>query len=379
LLLSNYPQHCKFGQQELWTAQTPVFYSWPISQECTVSSQDQVGAFYQMVLTLCRIPNLWDRQGSMGSPTICWGLISTKLIETQEADASGAVFTSPDKSQSVRICSVSFVDDTNAAVNIFHNEQVTPEELLEKATADAQRWNDLLAAIGGASEIPKCKFHLAFYQFSASRAPVLTPLVSIVRDGSIMEIVFQSALFSAQECKTINYCRQFLQVHTLSDLTLAGGTQIDPFFLTLSPSLLSSQSTLLEPIQDKPLTTTALASLWVRANRLWCNTVSCCLHQPLGKWLSPGPNLRQTWPYYYDSDSQILWCWTIEDQVFTVHCSASSSATSSHPTSFHLQPTTKEPLSKPVTLPAQSFPVQCKESWSTIDIQAQSSIAQSGT
>jgi hypothetical protein len=55
-------------------------------------------------------------QGSTGSPTI-WGLILTKLIETQEAAASGAVFTSPDKCQSVRICSVSFVDDTNTAVN----------------------------------------------------------------------------------------------------------------------------------------------------------------------------------------------------------------------------------------------------------------------
>jgi hypothetical protein len=41
---------------------------------------------------------------------------------------------------------VSFVDDTNAAVYVFPNEQVTPLELIEKATADAQRWNDLLAA-----------------------------------------------------------------------------------------------------------------------------------------------------------------------------------------------------------------------------------------
>jgi hypothetical protein len=106
-------------------------------------------------------------------------LILTKLIETQEVAASGAIFTSPDNSQSVRICSVSFVDDTNAAVNVFPNEQVTPEELIEKATADAQRWNDLLAATGGGVlEIPKFKFHLAFYQFSASKAPVLAPLVS---------------------------------------------------------------------------------------------------------------------------------------------------------------------------------------------------------
>jgi hypothetical protein len=46
-----------------------------------------------------------------------------------------------------------------------------------------------------------------------------------VRDQSIMEMVVQS-FFLAQECKTINYCRQFLRVHTLSDLTLAGGTQM---------------------------------------------------------------------------------------------------------------------------------------------------------
>jgi hypothetical protein len=38
----------------------------------------------------------------------------------------------------------------------------------------------LLAATGGALEIPKCKFHLAFYHFSASGAPVLAPSVSQV-------------------------------------------------------------------------------------------------------------------------------------------------------------------------------------------------------
>jgi hypothetical protein len=60
----------------------------------------------------------------------------------------------------------------------FPNEQITSLELIKKATADAQRWNDLLAAAGGALEIPKCKFHLVFYHFSASGAPVLAPLVS---------------------------------------------------------------------------------------------------------------------------------------------------------------------------------------------------------
>jgi hypothetical protein len=109
----------------------------------------------------------------------------------------------------------------------------------------------------------------------------------------------------------------------LSDVTLAGGTRIDPSFLTLPTSLLSSRFTLLEPLQDKPLTAPALA-LWVSANRLWCNTVSRCLHHLLGKWLFHSLKLRRTWPYYYDPDSRtLLWCRTMDDQVFTVHQSVS--------------------------------------------------------
>jgi hypothetical protein len=48
--------------------------------------------------------------------------------------------------------------------------------MVDTATKDAQRWNDLLAITGGALEIPKCKFHLASYKFAASGAPVLDPL-----------------------------------------------------------------------------------------------------------------------------------------------------------------------------------------------------------
>jgi hypothetical protein len=167
LLESNYPQHCKFSQQKLWTAQTPLFHSWPLCQECTVSSQDKLGLSTKSYSHSQNIQ--WNRARKHGQ---------TKLIETQEGAASGAVFTSPDKSQSVRILSVSFVDDTNAAVTVSPHEQITPLELIEKATADAQRWNDMLAATSGALEIQKFKFHLAFNQFSACRAPVLAPLVS---------------------------------------------------------------------------------------------------------------------------------------------------------------------------------------------------------
>jgi hypothetical protein len=67
--------------------------------------------------------------------------------------------------------------------------------------------------------------------------------------------------------------------------------------------LLSSASTLIEPLQDRPQTASVLR-LWQRANQLWCNTVTGGLHRPLGKWLVPGPQLRWVWPFYFDPDTQ---------------------------------------------------------------------------
>jgi hypothetical protein len=71
-----------------------------------------------------------------------------------------------------------------------------------------------------------------------------------VHDRAIIDVVISSNLFTPTECKIINYCRMFLRVHSIADLTLAGGKHIDPSLLALDPSLLSSASTLVEPLQD---------------------------------------------------------------------------------------------------------------------------------
>jgi hypothetical protein len=131
-----------------------------------------------------------------------------------------------------------------------------------------------------------------------------------------MDVVIASNLFTSTECNIINYCRMFLRVHSISDLTLAGGEHVDPSFLALNPSLLSSASTLVEPLQDRPQTASALR-IWQWANRLWCNTVTGGLHKLLGKWLVPGPKLRRSWPFYFDPDIKTLWSRTGEG--FSVH------------------------------------------------------------
>jgi hypothetical protein len=55
--------------------------------------------------------------------------------------------------------------------------------MVDKATNDAQRWNNLLAITGRALEIPKCMFHLASYKFAASGALVLDPLTDAISSG----------------------------------------------------------------------------------------------------------------------------------------------------------------------------------------------------
>jgi hypothetical protein len=103
----------------------------------------------------------------------------------------------------VSIGAVGFVDDTTEAINDFTNDSATPSLIVDKATKDAQRWNDLLAITGGALEIPKCKFHSASYKFAASGAPVLDPLTNAI-NGGCPTMNIQPA-FGASESQSLEY------------------------------------------------------------------------------------------------------------------------------------------------------------------------------
>jgi hypothetical protein len=186
-----------------------------------------------------------------------------------------------------------------------------------------------------------------------------------IHDRAKMEVVIGRNLFTSTECKIINYCRMFLRVHSIADLTLAGGKHIDPSFLALNPSLLSSASTLVEPLQDRPQTASAL-KIWQRANRLWCNTVTGGLHHPQGKWLVPGLKLRWSWPFFFYPDTNTLWSRTGEG--FSVH-SGIQIGSSSRNTQFHLQTNRQSS-----TLSSNSVPVKCGETTMGLIITSRSSV-----
>jgi hypothetical protein len=114
-------------------------------------------------------------QGSTNSTFFCV-LVSSRLFDAHSARAYGATFFSPDRPLQLKIFMIGFVDDFDACVNDFVNSSQSPEILLQRATADAQLLNDLLCRSGGALEIPKCLYQLAYYGFTAAGSPVLHAL-----------------------------------------------------------------------------------------------------------------------------------------------------------------------------------------------------------
>jgi hypothetical protein len=114
-------------------------------------------------------------QGSQNSPTI-WLFICSTLFDAFEEDAHGAIFESFDKSQSIEIFMVGFVDDCSQRVNSFRDHpQPSAEVLVTMMQSDAQRWNDLLWSSASFLEATKCSYHAITTTTDANGLPMLNP------------------------------------------------------------------------------------------------------------------------------------------------------------------------------------------------------------
>ena len=113
-------------------------------------------------------------QGSGNSPTI-WCFVCSALFDALQARAHGALFTNYDQSRHLPIHMIGFVDDCTQRVNVFNaNPQPDPASLLSLMQADAQLWNDLIQASGGALEHSKCSFHLIHSDWNKDGHPFLS-------------------------------------------------------------------------------------------------------------------------------------------------------------------------------------------------------------
>jgi hypothetical protein len=113
-------------------------------------------------------------QGSANSSVI-WALISSRLFDARAAKAYGATFFSPDRSLQLQILMIGFVDDSNARVNDFVTPDQSPDIHLQRATADAQLWHDLLSCSGGALDITRFAYNLLNISFLPPAPQYCTP------------------------------------------------------------------------------------------------------------------------------------------------------------------------------------------------------------
>jgi ribonuclease HI len=137
--------------------------------------------------------------------------------------------------------------------------------------------------------IASLRVYLGKSQVSLTFEPLGIPQLERAHDGYLMEWIIQSNWFTEKEIVSLNYCRLFLNVVTLSDMTNAIGDAIDPGKLEGNPSLKSSTSTWMSINQAKP--SSQAWKLWKNANLIWSKSTGQ-LHQPLGHWISTLTNRR---------------------------------------------------------------------------------------
>jgi hypothetical protein len=96
--------------------------------------------------------------------------------------------------------------------------------------------------------------------------PCIPPLQR-EHDQYLMDLILQSTRFTPQEVRRLNYCRLYLQVVTLADISKPNGEDLDPCFLQGTSSLQSGCTRWHTVHQDRP--SDREWTLWRSANRIW--------------------------------------------------------------------------------------------------------------
>ena len=146
------------------------------------------------------------------------------------------------------------------------------------------------------------------------------PLLQRQNDAYIMDFILASNHYTPAEIRKMNYCRLFLDVVTISDITNASSTQIDPTSMHGHPSPTSRRNTYLSIHQDRPSQKEWV--LWRRANLLWSD-INGRLRTPLGQWLYPFHDhcLHQQFAYQH---RRRLWIYQAATKQYREHRASTS-------------------------------------------------------
>ena len=108
-------------------------------------------------------------QGSAGSMNM-WGFIASRLITLHDRFGHGAKYNNPSGTLKTLILGmISFVDDCN--LSNTGEKYETLQDILNRTQEDAQLWNDLIRASGGALELAKCFYQVINFEFGTNGTP----------------------------------------------------------------------------------------------------------------------------------------------------------------------------------------------------------------
>jgi hypothetical protein len=117
-------------------------------------------------------PAFGSGQGS-GASAQGWGKLVSVLFDIHDMYGHGSKYADPWKLYSAIIGMLGFVDDNNITNTGEEGESVN--DIIIRTQHDAQLWNDLLRATGGALNLDKCFAQVLAFQFGLNGAPVIAP------------------------------------------------------------------------------------------------------------------------------------------------------------------------------------------------------------
>ena len=162
-------------------------------------------------------------QGSAFPPAV-WLFLSCILFDCYEKLAEKAAYCHPDWSRLLEIGTIGFVDDNNDQTNDFLRDEdsVTLPLVLANTQHNAQSWNDLLTASGGALELSKCSYNVVHWKFAKNGSPVL---VSMAKD--LPPVVVQDSPLSLPQ--QLQLLSPYTSHKTLGHFKEPAGTQKEQF------------------------------------------------------------------------------------------------------------------------------------------------------
>jgi hypothetical protein len=128
-------------------------------------------------------------QGGRGSPAV-WVAECCLAMECMNIRSNGMTLTDPfNEIETTKIMS-GFVDDTTHWINNFKESLAEVEhltELIMQTKETAQWWEELLNAVGGKLELPKCFFYLVHWIFNDEGEPTIVNPILLPSDIELQD------------------------------------------------------------------------------------------------------------------------------------------------------------------------------------------------